>query len=113
MVMRVVNYCLLIICLLLNNSVQARERHAYLRDFVHNWAIEDMIKAMLKNRRSYMRRQGFFELEDSRISGSDGDLRNIDNSGMDVDGVGDGYEGDGGDEENPSDDDAMEGIHSV
>ena len=111
MVMRVVSYCRLIISLLLSNSAQARERHAYLRDFVHNWAIEDMIKAMLKNRRSYMRRQGFFELEDSRISGGDGDLMDIDDSGMDVDGDGNGYEGDGGDEEN--DGDAMEGIHDA
>jgi hypothetical protein len=109
--MRVVSYCLLIICLILNNSAQARERHVYLQDFVHNWAIEDMIKAMLKNRRSYMRRQGFFELEDSRISGGDGDLMDIDNSGMDVDGNGNGYEGDGGDEENSNDGEAMEGIH--
>jgi hypothetical protein len=66
-----------------------------------------MIKAMLKNRRGYMRRQGYFDLDDSHVSN---DLMDIDDdTGMDVDGHGDGYEGDndGGDEENP---DAMVGT---
>lgn len=42
-----------------NFILQARERHSYFRRFPHGWAIEEFLKANLKNKRAYARKRGY------------------------------------------------------
>ena len=39
---------------------QARERHEYLCRFEDDWALQELIKSTLKNKRGYMKRLGTF-----------------------------------------------------
>lgn len=98
---------------------QARERHSYFRRFPHGWAVEEFLKANLKNKRAYARKRGYLgdqtnigvesDKEDKEASASDQDSdQDSDHDGADRDDFAGGSLG--GDDNIDVD---QEGDHSI
>ena len=66
-----------------NFILQACERHSYFKRFPHGWAIEEFLKANLKNKRAYARKRGY--LGDQTNVGVESDEGDKEDSASDQD----------------------------